>query len=53
MRKVFVRLTPTAREALIQRALNERRHPADQAALMLEQALAQATPKMQEAAVTT
>jgi len=39
--KIYVRLTPTAREALVQQAVAERRHPSDQAALMLERALAQ------------
>ena len=41
MQKVFVRLSPAARSALIELAQAERRHPSDQAALMIERALAQ------------
>jgi hypothetical protein len=43
MRRVFVRLTPPARDALLQIALKERRHPSDQAAIILERELIKQT----------
>ena len=48
MPKVYVRLTPPMREALTQLAQAERRHPSDQAALIIERHLteqAKTTPK--------
>jgi len=39
MQKLFVRLTPAARQRLITIAIAERRHPSDHAALLLERAL--------------
>lgn len=45
MDRVFVRLNPIARAALAQLASAERRNPADQAALIIERALAGATPQ--------
>ncbi len=53
MRKVYVKLTEPARDALVQLALAERRHPADQAALMLERELAQHAPDTKEAVTAT
>lgn len=53
MRKVYVKLTEPARDALVQLALAERRHPADQAALMLERELARQAPEPKEALAVT
>jgi hypothetical protein len=52
MQKVFVRLSPEARAALIRLAEEERRRPADQAALIIEHALAKQTDKTKEASMT-
>jgi hypothetical protein len=39
LRRVYVRLDNADVERLVRRALRERRHPADEAALLLSQAL--------------
>ena len=51
--KVYVKLAPAAATTLLRLAEVEKRHPSDQAALILERALARRTPKEKEAAVTT
>jgi hypothetical protein len=52
MDRVFVRLNPTARVALVQLASAERRNPADQAALMIERALASVTTEQEKERIT-
>lgn len=58
MRRIYVRLDRQQAEALTQLAVSERRHPADQAAVLLTPVLArlaseQTTPKTKEAATTS
>lgn len=43
MRKVYVRLAPNEVAALVQMAQTERRHPSDQAGLLISKALEQAS----------
>ena len=48
MRRIYVRLNPTQVEALVRISEAERRHPSDQAAVMLDRVLAdqaKTTPK--------